>query len=684
MRYILVNTEEDFIKMESVLGRARVISLDTETNCLDVFWSEFQVVGISLAADTQTGYYIPLGHRAPPKIEDATPPKQLSTQWVMSRLGRFLKGRRVCGANHKFDAHVFDRYRTNMGTTTFDAILAAWVYDSRDCNMGLKEITFTRLGYKPTEISSLCESVKPKGKKGSGKKGKKSKRDSIGFEFLDPELALPYAAADAVNVMRLHRWYAPRLQMDPGLSWVMDLEIALSPVVRRMEQCGMLLDKAKLRSFHDSLLEKEGLFIDLLQKVSDNKDINPRSSLQMGDLLYHQMKLPTPGGQRLFKRGIAPPKGWLDAGAIEEVLSKAKEANQDYFGDPRVKQWPKQQVIDLLSLKIKTSKIAKLRTTYTLNLVDLVSEDGRIHPEFKQLVETGRMSSGGGWNAMNLPRGDSKDTKGYDIRSAFIADEGYVFVKADYSAQELRVLAAMSNDPIMREIFTGTKKDEEGDEIDLHIYVASMAFETPYLDIKHAVQKKKRGEELTVRDKELIQFRQDAKPVSFGISYGITKTGLAEQLDKSEEFADFLITAWKTKAFPIAATWLDNVPTYAKTQMYATSYYGRKRRLSYAALNLPKWQFESRVANQLKNMPIQSTSADMTKMAMIKIDATLREELGDESARMCSMVHDEIVVLCKEEYAEQVSKIMVKEMATEINGIPIPAEASISKTLSKE
>ena len=678
MRCVLINTEADFIWMEAVLGTRRVISVDTETNMLDTFCNEFQMVGLSLAGDTQTGYYIPIAHRTPPDKEDIPQPKQLSPQWVTSRLNTFLRGRRVSGANHKFDSHVFDRYGTCMGVTVFDALLAAYVYDSRDCGMGLKDIVFTRLGYKAQEIDELCKEVKPKSKKHPNKK-----RNGVGFEFLEPEVALSYAAADAVNVQRLHKWYAPRIKADEGLDKVMALEIEVAPIIKDMETCGVLLDEAKLRQFHDDLLIGEKKFEILLKQITGNPDINPKSGAQVGDLLYHQMGLRHPKGFPLYKQGSVPPKGWMDKDVIKDILSAIKRDQSTVYGDSRIQQWTKEQVIDLLSSKILSGKLAKLRSTYTLNLLDLRGDDGRLHTDYKQLVETGRLASSSP-NLMNLPRGDDKETKKYDIRSAFIADPGFVFVKADYAAQETRMLAALSGDPVMYDIFTGAKRDDEGDEIDTHIYVATMAFDAPYLDIKHAVQKKKRGEELTPRDKELIQYRQDAKPVTFGIAYGVTDIGLAEQLNNTRDFATGLISAWKNKAFVVAAQWLEYIPIYAKQNLYVLSYYGRKRRMSEGARYLPEWEFNSRIANQMKNAPIQSGSADMTKLAMIRIHNALEKEIGLYNARISGMVHDEVITLCREEYAEQVRVIMEREMQDTINGIPFPAEAVISKTQSKE
>lgn len=677
MRCVLVNTEADFIKMEAALGLGRIIAVDTETNGLDMFWVGFQIVGLSLSIDTQTGYYIPLGHRLAVGKEGDEPPKQLPTQWVMARLDRFLKGRRVSGANYKFDTHVFDRYRTHPGTLVFDTHIAAYVYDSRDCHMGLKDMVFAKLGYKAQDIDSLCKEVKPK-----EKKHKNKKRNSIGFEYLTPEQALPYAAADAVNVQRLHRYYSPRIMADKGLSRILALEIQVHPVIKRMEQCGILIDQDKLRDLHDKLKEQE---IQFNKKLADTagESINPRSPSQVGDLFYHRMRLPVPDGQSLYPKGKAPPQGWLDKNALKDLLVKVTNANQDYFGDPRVKQWTKADVVDLLKDKIRVGKLTKLRTTYTVSLIDLLGDDNRLHTDYRQLVETGRLASGSP-NLTNIPRGDDKDVKGFDIRAAFVSDPGYVFVKADYQAQEVRMLAAMSGDPTLRDIFTGVKLGDDGKEMDIHAYVASIAFEASYIDIINAIAKKKREEILTDEEAKLVGFRQAAKPTTFGIAYGITPIGLAIQIGRSQEFAAFLIDAWKTKVFPVAARWLELTPEYARQNLYVETYMGRKRRISVAALALSKWQFESRVAKQLANAPIQGGSADMTKAAMIRVDNALQAELGDDKARLCCMIHDELVVLCEEAYAKQAAAILEREMADNINGIPFPATAAISTTLSKE
>lgn len=1105
MRCILIQTESDFIWMESILGMRQNISVDTETNMLDTFCDDFQIVGLSLAADTQTGYYIPLGHRIPPDKEDQPKPKQLSISWVMPRLNTFLKGRRVSGANHKFDTHVFDRYGVCIGTTVFDTHLAAYVYDTRDCKIGLKDMVFLKLGYKATDIDTLCAEVKPK-----VKKNKNDRRNGLGMEFLSPEQALEYATADAVNVQRLKKWYEPRLQ-EENLVHINQLELDVAPIIGNMETCGVLVDANKLTEIHDKIKVEEDKCLAIIKQIANQEDLNLRSGPQMGDLIYHQMGLRHPKGKPLYAKGDKPPQGWLEKDTIAKILANVKESTDTVYGDYRIKQWTKQQVIDLLTNKRKYSKLSKLRSTYTINMLDLLGDDGRLHTDYKQLMETGRLScidgqtiletscgkfcisdknltkyqnisimthrgrmrrilrqiykgqeemfdvklsngktltctkdhkilteegwkkladigvgerlysppseaarssntqtdsivrtglcravfesgtdlfttqytgsifksvqhdptclsgeisnrnnieerrelytssvssptekaerkarctnpkretggdaaswhghdfdgqrmqdnrvvykrepeisrsldqtcaqittqttkqqppiafdlvytksrhknscggvrsrsgpafsgpvrdlfspvrnalvfSGqyknstrlqnihqnitkeqylleskqgrsqtiplvndcwytahtpiygrtsvhvrllnsrnqptyrGGWvfssetardgffrseerrshkgsgihnpkdtryrtkkesggsgtnytkcyvesikpagvrgvwdieveedhsyvacgiinhnssspNLQNLPRGDDKDTKEFDIRAAFIADPGYVFVKADYAAQELRIIAALSGDPAMRDIFTGAKRDEEGNELDPHIYVAALAFETPYMEIYKAVQKKKKGEELTDRDKELIQYRQDSKPTNFGIAYGQTEAGLAEKIDKSLEFATFLMNSWKQKIFPVAAAWMDNTVEYAKANLYVLTALGRKRRMSTAALYLNKYEF-AHIANQMRNAPVQGTAADMTKQAMIRLDRALKPYGND--ARISGQIHDELIILCKEELAEEIKTLAEKEMADNINGIPFPVEAVISKTMSKE
>jgi DNA polymerase-1 len=679
LREILVDTEEAFIQMEADLGMRRRLSLDTETNKLDTFDDDFELVGISLAGDEQTGYYIPVGHKVPPKQEDKVP-KQLSRSWVMARLDRFLRGRRMGGANHKFDQHVFDTYGTCMGTTTFDALLAAPVLDSRDAMTKLDQLVFNKLGYKPTKIEDLTAHVRPKKLKSKILPGKDmpKKKQRMGFEFLTPEEALPYAAADAVDVIRLRNWFHPRLKADASLSTIMQLEIDVMPVLKRMEDVGLILSEEKVRILYDDAGKMVDDSLEKLRALSGNEELNPKSGKQMGDIIYHQMGIPHPRGRRLYKRGGTPPKGWLEKETREHLMVFVRSHQRQGYGG-----WSAAQVLEFLETYSVYTKAAKFRSTYTINLLDLLATDGRLHTELRQIVQTGRSASSSP-NLQNLPRADDPITKHLDLRAALLADEGWSFVKADYAAQEMRIIAALSRDPTMLAIFTGQMRDDNSDMIDIHAYVGSKAFGEPYMDIINACRKKDREgyDALNDREKHLVKVRQDSKPVNFGIAYGITAIGLAVQIKSSERMAQKLINSWRTKSFPHAARWMDGQVAYLRQNLYTQTALGRKRKVSRGALSLSEQKFKA-IARQFVNHPVQGSAADMTKQAMVRVDKILREKYGDD-ARLALVIHDELITLCKDEIAEAVKADVETAMATELLGIEFPVDGEIAKTMSKK
>ena len=591
MRCILVDTPEKYDEMEAKLGLCRLIGLDTETTMLDVWDDEFSIVGVSVAGDTQTGYYIPLGHKPPPGKEGAEV-KNMPLTWTLDRLETFLAGRRTVGANHKFDIQVFMRYGRTMGTTVFDVLIAAAVWDSADVHATQDDIIGDRLGYKPISIKWLTRNVLPPGQ---SKKIKKRKR--LGFEYLTPEEATPYAAADAVNCLRLHHWYAPRLRNDKALSRIFQLEMDLMPVLVAMESRGMCLDLDRLGEIDARVSRAVEEAEEKLRSISGNPDLNPRSAKEVGDIIYHQMGVPHPKG-RTYKQDAKPPKGFMDKDTISDMSTAVLAAPRKNYGG-----WSKDDVAEFLSKYALCKKLQKVQSGYTQGLPRLVCSDGKLHTSFKQIVSSGRMSSAEP-NLQNVTRADENETREFNIRSAFVPREGYVFVKADYSAQEMRIIAALSNDPTLKAIFTGDLRDEDGDTTDVHIYVGSLATGTPYMEIKRAIQKKKAGEELSERDLELIKIRQDAKPVNFGIAYGETEYGLANGLKCSVEKARDLLNTWKHKAFPVAARWLDDQVIHLRANLYTQTAIGRRRRMSKYGLGLSEKQFQN-LARAWQNHPIQ-------------------------------------------------------------------------------
>lgn len=271
--------------------------------------------------------------------------------------------------------------------------------------------------------------------------------------------------------------------------------------------------------------------------------------------------------------------------------------------------------------------LAKLKSTYAEGLFTCIGEDGRIHSTFNQTITaTGRISSTEP-NLQNIPM---RMELGRRIRKVFVPMEGYLFVDADYSQIELRILAHMSGDEQLIEAY---KMDE-----DIHRITASKVFHTPF-------------EEVTDLQ------RRNAKAVNFGIVYGISSFGLSQDLSISrKEASDYIEQYFKT--YPGVKKFLDAMVDSAKQNGYVTTLYGRRRPIpELSSSNFMQRSFGERVA---MNSPIQGTAADIMKIAMIRVWERLHRERM--RSRLILQVHDELLIETFREEEEQVRNILDDEM----------------------
>lgn len=271
--------------------------------------------------------------------------------------------------------------------------------------------------------------------------------------------------------------------------------------------------------------------------------------------------------------------------------------------------------------------LTKLKSTYAEGLFTCIGKDGRIHSTFNQTITaTGRISSTEP-NLQNIPM---RMELGRRIRKVFVPMEGYVFVDADYSQIELRILAHMSGDEQLIEAY---KMDE-----DIHRITASKVFHTPF-------------EEVTDLQ------RRNAKAVNFGIVYGISSFGLSQDLSITrKEAADYIEQYFKT--YPGVKQFLDDMVASARKEGYVATMYGRRRPIpELASSNFMQRSFGERVA---MNSPIQGTAADIMKIAMIRVWERLHQE-GLRS-RLILQVHDELLIETLQEEEAQVRVILAEEM----------------------
>ena len=290
--------------------------------------------------------------------------------------------------------------------------------------------------------------------------------------------------------------------------------------------------------------------------------------------------------------------------------------------------------------------LTKLKSTYADGLLKVIGSDGRVHTTFQNLVTaTGRLSSTEP-NLQNIP---VRTDMGAEIRKMFIPREGYVLVDADYSQIELRVLAHIADDSVMQQAFR--------DNLDVHTVTASQVFGVPH-------------------DSVTPLQRRHAKAVNFGIVYGISEFSLAEDIGVSRYEAKAYIDSYLSN-YQGVKNYMRQVVEQARQLGYTQTIYGRRRQIpELKSTNFNIRQGAERIA---LNSPIQGTAADLMKMAMIRVHNALVEQFP--AARLILQVHDELIVECPEEQAEQVAQLVSREMENVANlRVPLLADANWGRT----
>ena len=380
------------------------------------------------------------------------------------------------------------------------------------------------------------------------------------------------------------------------LSIFREMEMPLIFTLNSMEMYGIRVKSQELRDYGEKLQVRIRELEDSIhEQAGENFNIN--SPKQLGVILFEKMGLP--GGKKT-------KTGYSTAADILEKLSS---------------EYP--IVRDILEYR----QLTKLKSTYVDGLVLMIARDGRIHSTFHQTITaTGRISSTDP-NLQNIP---VRTELGCLLRKVFIPAEGYVFLDADYSQIELRVLAHMSED----EKLIGAYKEAQ----DIHRLTASQVFHVPF-------------EEVTSLQ------RRNAKAVNFGIVYGISSFGLSQDLSITrKEAQDYIQKYFET--YPKIKAFLESLVAEGKEKGYVSTIFGRRRPIpELSSSNFMQRSFGERVA---MNSPIQGTAADIIKIAMNRVYARLKEK--NLKSRLILQVHDELLIETAKDEIEEVGKILTEEM----------------------
>ena len=429
----LVNSTETLEILVSALADAKQISFDTETTSTDQM--QATLVGISIAVDTEAGFYIPVGHKTAGE-------QQLPKEEVIAAIRPYLEDREIAkvGHNLKYDAVVLARNGIDVTPLSFDTMIAEWLINPVSRSLGLKNLSWVRLNYKMTEIEELI---------GRG-------RNQRSMADVPIEEVAAYASDDAVIPLRLRTELENELEANQVLSLFDEIEMPLVHVLAEMEMAGIALDVAYLEQFSGELGERIGKNKILIFEAVGS-EFNLNSPQQLSEALFDRLQLTPPDRTQKTASGYYSTA----AGTLEAMK-----------GDHPVIDW-----------MLEYRELSKLKNTYVDALPLQVNPDtGRVHTSYNQSGSvTGRIAS----SAPNLQNIPIRTELGRKVRKAFIAEPGNVLLAVDYSQVELRIVAHMSEDETMLAAFSAGQ--------DIHAATAAAIFDIPIEQVTKDERGKAKG-----------------------------------------------------------------------------------------------------------------------------------------------------------------------------------------------
>lgn len=553
--YQTVTTKEQLQSLLGLLEKAELVALDTETTSLDPLMA--RLVGLSVSVKAGQAFYVPVAHRGSLDVE------QLNKDDVLETLRPWLENAEAAKVLHnaKYDTHVLLNEKVSLRGIREDTMLQAYVLQSHK-RVSMDELALQWLGLKGTSYEDIC--------------GKGAKQ--IGFDEVDIPVASHYACEDADYTLRLHQCLRPQVAKQEGLERIYLLEVQASDVLTIVERNGVKIDVPTLARQSHELGQK---MLELENKAYELADqpFNMNSPKQVGEILFGKLGIPV-----VRKTASGAPS------TDEDVLTRLA---QDY---------PLPQVL------LEYRGLAKLKSTYTDKLPKMVNPDsGRVHTRYAQAaVITGRLASSDP-NLQNIP---VRTAEGRRVRAAFVSELGKV-VSADYSQIELRVMAHVSGDANLQQVF------EQGG--DVHTATAAEIFGVDAKDVSS-------------------DQRRAAKAINFGLIYGMGEFGLASNLGITRDAARAYIDRYFAR-YPGVASYMTRIKAQAHEQGYVETVFGR--RLWLPELKGAKGPRMAGAERAAINAPMQGTSADLIKMAMVAVQRWL-EEKGLRT-QMVMQVHDELV-----------------------------------------
>ena len=596
--YSTVLTSQELDALVGNLKGVKRIAVDVETTGLDI--QKLDLVGISLSWKKEFAAYIPVGHHY------LGVPNQPGLKAVLDALRPILEDESVekVGQNLKFDFSVLRKAGLRMKNLYFDTMIASYCLDPSKPSHRLKDLVSEFLQRDMTRIQELV----PKSGRGAPKE--------MPMDQVPIEKVSPYACADADCAFQLLQRLAALLKEKKCESLFFDLEMPLVEILSDMEMTGIKVDAEYLGELDVKFTEQIRELEICAHKLA-GEEFNLNSSKQLSSILFEKLKLPA---LRRTKTGYSTD---------EEVLNQLCSSHE------------------LPRILLKHREVSKLKSTYIDGLLSQVNAaNSRIHTSFNQAgTSTGRLSSSDP-NLQNIP---IRSEQGRMIRRAFVPEKGTVFLSADYSQIDLRVLSHLSGDPVLSQAF------REG--ADIHRSTASQVFRVPPDEVTDAQ-------------------RSRAKTINFGIVYGQQAFGLSQGLGISMAEAQAMIESYFQK-YSGVKEWIEKTKKEARIEGSVRTLLGRVRYLpEIHSKNAAMRAFAERTAI---NTPVQGTSADIIKAAMINIHRKLKGK-PDLKIEMLVQVHDDLLFEVPEDRLEDAALFVKSEMENALRlSVPVIVDLKTGK-----
>lgn len=592
-QYLTITDSTSLQQLIKDIKEHGAVSLDTETDGITV--SQARLVGISASVKPGKAYYVPFDH---------VHKGELSQQEVLQAFKPVFADRGIKKYFHhaKFDMHILAGAGMSIDGLDFDTLIAASLLRKDNERIGLKVLSESYFNEPMLAYDDIVKKNKFKD-----------------FSHVPLELATEYAAADAHQTLKLVNVMKKELESENLLTLFYEIEMPIVSILFDMEHRGIFCDTRVLDELNVRVTgDLEKIHDEIISLIGEQYfAINLNSPAQLKEVLFDHLKLPT------LKKTTSRASYSTDQEVLEELAL----------------------IHPVPALIIKYRELAKLKSTYIEGLRQWINpKTGKIHTTFNQTyVATGRLSSSEP-NLQNIPI-MIEDDKQLHIRSAFKADPGSIFISADYSQIELRVVAYLSQDPALLHAFKNN--------IDIHSHTAARIFDVPETSVTR-------------------EQRQLGKRINFSILYGLTPYGLSKDLNIPFADAKKYIDKY-FEEHPGIVAWMDAVIEKTKELGYVQTLWGRRRYVpGIYERNRTLYDAARRIAI---NTPAQGTQAELMKIAMVRLDTRFKQEKLD--AHMVLQIHDEILVTTREDQKDHVEKIMLEVMQSVVDW-NVPLLVSIS------